>query len=95
MLYSSIANLANLRRRSVRDGTREFYDAVVIRALELATAPYLEANPNATPADILSPEEIARIEDAVAFDKVKNRAAEWVRNFPDLDMKQVEMADAV
>ena len=45
MLYSSIANLANLRRRSVRDGTREFYDAVVIRAFEIATAPYLEANP--------------------------------------------------
>lgn len=94
-MHTAIANLANLRRRSVRDGTREFYDAVIIRALEKATAPYVEANPNATPADILSKEEIARIEDAVAFDKVKNRAAEWVRNFPELDVKQMEMADAV
>ena len=95
-MHTAIANLANLRRRSVRDGTRDLYDAVVIRALEIATAPYLEANPTATPADILSKEEIARIEEAVAFESVKNRAAEWVRKFPDLDdMKQVEMADAV
>jgi hypothetical protein len=89
-MRTPISQLAPLRRRLMRETGDHFHGLVVLRALEIATSRYAEANPNVTAADVLTREEIAGIEATTSYDVVKLKAADWIRKYPELETADAE-----
>lgn len=83
-MRTPIVNLAELRRRIMREAGHNLHSMVVVRILERATETFLEANPSMTPSEILSADDIARIEQDASYEKVKLKAADWIRKYPEL-----------
>lgn len=85
VMQTSIGNLPGIRSRMLTKGGHYLHGAVVVRALEEATAKYAAANPYATARDVLSAKEITLLEEMISPDKVQRDAAAWMRKFPELE----------